>query len=373
MKIDKGALLKAVTKVMPGVGTGAKTLDGSDNIIFSETGLHTFNREISVTVPFEYPEEGTIKGTVDATDLYNILNDKRLKVISDEMEIAQLETGIRISGNGWNCVLDFKNDSEWMAEKIESLSAVKCEKELPDDFLKGMNLCSIKGNSIREHGVYVKGSSMYSTDKRIANIYDMNDECEEFWIGQDEVNEFIKVKSTFTHYELSATIMGHWIHFKDLDGTIFSMALKDCSLYASALKFLQKQEDIEPADKKLTGTLPTGFADAITTCSMMSEKEKGGKKNVEITFTSEKMTIKGIKIGGKLTNHLAWDEESKMDLGNEKLKYRFVSSSIVSASRKAKDFFINKMYDDEGKETGGCMLIMYSEEFKTILLSLARA
>ena len=367
MQIDKGALLKAVKKVMPGVGTGAKVLEGSDNIIFSKKGLHSFNRAISVTVPFEYEEGQELSGTVNAVDLFKILNNKRLKVISDTLEITQLPNGLKFSGNQWNSVLDFQEDSEWMNEKIESLSSTECTKELPTDFKKGMNLCSIKGNNIPQHGVYVKDSGMYSTDKRVANIYEMDSECDEFWIGQDEVNEFIKVLGIFTHYELSSSMMGHWIHFKDNEGTIFSMALKDCSLYKNALTFLLTQQDIEPIDKRLQGTLPMGFADAISTCSMMAEKEKSsGKKNVEITFTSGQMVIKGIKIGGKLTNSLPWDEDKKLEIGNEKLKYRFVSDNIISASRKAKDFFINKM---EG-ESNACMIVMYDTEFKTILLSL---
>lgn len=367
MQIDKGALLKAVKKVMPGVGTGAKVLEGSDNIIFSKTGLHSFNRAISVTVPFEYEEGQDLSGTVNAVDLFNILNNKRLKVISDTLEVTQIASGIKFSGNQWSSVLDFQENSEWMTEKIEALSSTKCTKELPGDFKKGMNLCSIKGNNIPQHGVYVKDSAMYSTDKRIANIYEMDSACEEFWIGQDEVNEFVKVPGIFTHYELSSSMMGHWAHFKDTEGTIFSMALKDISLYKNALVFLMKQQDIVPSDTKLQGVLPTGFADAIDTCSMMAEKEKSsGKKNVEITFTSNQMIIKGIKIGGKLTNSLPWDEDSTLDLGNEKLKYRFVSNNIVTASRKAKNFFINKM---EG-EGNACMIVMYSEDFKTILLSL---
>ena len=367
MQIDKGALLKAVKKVMPGVGTGAKVLEGSDNIIFSKTGLHSFNRAISVTVPFEYEEGHELSGTVNAVDLFNILNNKRLKVISDILEVEQITAGIKFSGNQWSSVLDFQEDSEWMNEKIEALSSTECTKELPSDFKKGMSLCSIKGNNIPQHGVYVKNSGMYSTDKRVANIYEMDSECEEFWIGQDEVNEFVKVPGVFTHYELSSSMMGHWIHFKDTEATIFSMALKDCSLYKNALGFLMKQQDIEPADKRLQGTLPVGFADAIDTCSMMADKEKSsGKKNVEITFTSEQMVVKGIKIGGKLTNNLPWDDDKKLDLGNEKLKYRFVSNNIVAASRKAKDFFINKM---EG-EGNACMIVMFSEDFKTILLSL---
>ncbi|MDA3809631.1 MAG: hypothetical protein PF518_04795 [Spirochaetaceae bacterium] len=367
MQIDKGALLKAVKKVMPGVGTGAKVLEGSDNIIFSEIGLHSFNRAISVTVPFEYPEGEFLHGTVNAIDLFNILNNKRLKVISDTLEVKQISIGIKFSGNQWDSVLDFQEDSEWMSEKITTLSSTKCEKELPTDFKKGMYLCSIKGNNIPQHGVYVKGTGMYSTDKRVGNIYEMDSECEEFWIGQDEVNEFVKVPGIFTHYELSSSMMGHWVHFKDNEGTIFSMTLKDCSLYQKALTFLLTQQDIVPVDTKLQGTLPSGFADAIETCSLMADKEKSsGKKNVEITFTSEKMVVKGIKIGGKLTNSLPWDEDKKMDLGNGKLKYRFVSNNIIAASRKAKDFFINKM---EGAGNA-CMIVMYDEDFKTILLSL---
>lgn len=369
MQIDKGALLKAVKKVMPGVGTGAKVLEGSDNIIFSIKGLHSFNRAISVTVPFEYEyEEGhELSGTVNATDLYNILNSKRLKVISDTLDVQQIANGIKFSGNQWESVLDFQEDSEWMSEKIESLSSTECVKTLPTDFKKGMGLCSIKGNNIPQHGVYVKDAEMFSTDKRVANIYQMDSECDEFWIGQDEVNEFVKVSGVFTNYELSSSMMGHWIHFKDTENTIFSMTLKDCSLYKNALNFLMKQRDIEPADKKLQGVLPIGFADAIDACSMMADKEKSsGKKNVEITFTSAKMVVKGIKIGGKLTNSLPWDENTELDIGTDKLKYRFVSSNIVAASRKAKNFFINKMEGDNA----GCMIILYSEDFKTILLSL---
>lgn len=366
MQVDKGALLKAVKKAMPGVGSGAKVLLGSDTIIFSKSGLHSFNREISVTVPFDFEKE--ISGTVDATDLFNILNNKRLKVISDILEIETLPTGLKFIGNEWNGILDFQENSEWMSEKIETLSAAKCEEELPENFMTGMNLCSIKGNNITQNGVYVKDEGMYSTDKRVANIFKMNGKCEEFWIGQDEVDEFIKVPVQFTHYELSNTVLGHWVHFKDTEGTIFSMALKDCSLYKNALAFLMDKADIEPVDPKLKGTLPTGFADAIDTCSMMSEKDNSsGKKSVEITFTSEKMVVKGIKIGGKLTNSLAWDEDSPMDLGKEKLKYRFVSANIVTASRKAKDFFINKITDASAE---ACMIVLYSEEFKTILLSM---
>lgn len=369
MKVDKGALLKAVKKVMPGVGSGSKILTGSDTIIFSKSGLHSFNREISVTVPFEF--ETDITGTVNATDLFNILNNKRLKVISDILEIEKLPTGLKFIGNEWNGILDFQDDSEWMSEKIESLSSAECDRVLPSDFMKGMGLCSIRGNNIAQHGVYVKGTSMYSTDKRVANIYVMDAECEEFWIGQEEVDEFIKVPGVFTNYSLTSTTLGHWVHFKDTENTLFSMALKDCSIYKNALIFLQEQSDIAPVDPKLQGTLPTGFADAIDTCSMMSDKDNtSGKKSVEITFTAAKMIVKGIKIGGKLTNTLAWDEDSPMDLGKEKLKYRFVSNNIVAASRKAKSFFINKIETKD--ETDSCMIVLYSEEFKTILLSMTR-
>jgi hypothetical protein len=368
MQVDKGALLKAVKKVMPGVGSGSKVLAGSDTIIFSQKSIHSFNREISVSVPFDFEgDEKGITGTVDANDLFSILNNKRLKVISDTLEIEQLPNGIKFVGNHWDGVLDFQEDSEWMSEKIEALNAAECDKELPTAFMTGMGLCSIKGNSIPQHGVYVKGDSMYSTDRRVANIYSMDSECEEFWIGQEEVDEFIKVPGMFTHYSLSDGVLGHWVHFKDTEGTIFSMALKDCSIYKNALTFLMAQAEVGPEDKALCGVLPSGFADAIDTCSIMAEKDsRSGKKSVEITFTSEQMVVKGIKIGGKLTNSLPWDEENKMDLGDKKLKYQFVSGNIVTASRKAKNFFINKL---EGKKNE-CTIFLFDDDFKTALPSM---
>ena len=370
MQIDKGALLKAVKKVMPGVGTGKKLLEGSDNIIFSKIGLHSFNREISVTVPFEYPEGFELKGTVNAKDLFNLLNSKRLKVISDSMDVEQLDHGIKFIGNQWESVLEFKDDSEWIAEKIETLSSTKCGKELPTDFTKGLTLCSIPGNTISQNGIYAKGTGMYSTDKRVANIYELDTEIDEFWLGQEVVTEFLKVPGVFTHYELTDSVMGHWAHFKDMEGSIFSMATKDISVYKSALTFFQKQQDVTPADPRLCGVLPVGFADAIEACSMMAEKDKSnGKKPIEIIFTNTAMVVKGIKSGGKLTNTLPWDDDHTMDLSKEKgskLKFRFVSSNIVAASRKAKSFFINKINEDENT----CMIVLFSEDFKTILLSL---
>lgn len=368
MKIDKGSLLRAVKKVMPGVGK-SQLLDGADTIIFSEIGLHSFNSSVSVTVPFDFPEP--IQGSVKGSDLFKILSDRRLKVISDEFELKVTENGMKFNGASWSGSLSWMEDAEWLKDKIDTLSNVTCGKELSHDFAEGINLCSIKGDRTKFNGVYVKKGAMYGTNRAVVNFFELYTPVEdEFWIGQGEANEFLKISNinkdtVFTHYECSDSRIGHWINLKDTEGTIFSVALRDTSYYKAALDFLENNVSIKPIPGGVSGELPVGFADAVSTCNLMASASQKGKKFVDIIFMKDQMIIKGKRSGGKLQNTLEFDEESQLDMAEEELKYRFISDNIVDASRKTKQFFINKSSD-----SASCVMVLYTDGFKTMIPSL---
>lgn len=359
MIIDKQQLLEAVKKVLPGVDSGKNILEGAESIIFSEKGIHSYNTRISVTAPLGF--EDKLNCAVNGKDLYNLLKTKNKDI---ECKIIAKEDCLKLSGENWSGTLKYI-EIEFIKDKIDLLNLCDPDKDLPEDFSNGLSMCYIAGNKKNFNGVYVKDQYIYSTNRQVMNIYTMKSEVEEFWIGQDSVKEFTRLKSMFVKYALTSSIKGDWVHFKDNEGTVFSVALKDTNIYKPALTFMEGNRNTLKKDSTdISGSLPEGFGEAIQACAVMaSQTDDTKQKHLQLVISAGALIVRGAKSAGKLQYMLEWGDDV-VNLPEGKEIYSFLAGDLHSAHKKVTEFFIKPITGTEDT-----LMVFHSDSFITVLIN----
>jgi len=365
MKVITSTLAETLQKVMPGIGRDKLALEGADTVVFSKTGMHTYNDNISVTVPFPTKE---MTGAVKGEKLYQLIQ----KIKAPDVELDVVDKHLSVKAGNIKAKLNLVESS--IEEMATSLHDLKKEdnKKLPAQFHEALKHCSIRGNSSNFAGVVVEKDTMISTDQLRSNSYNMEEKMTPFWLSQQNVEELLKIDqklSKFTHYTIAESNMSQWIHFITEDDTVFSCALKDLSVYPITALIDQKIS-VRQEESEIDGEFPEGFAEAVDRCSVFSsQSENTGLAFVRLTLSTEGIAISGKQAAGTAEETVNWSKPIKLE---NPIKVSFSSDFLLQAVGKVKNFSIKYL---KGRIAGGTkskmpVVMLHNQHFTHIIAGL---
>lgn len=295
MEVSKELLMEALSQCLPGVEAGKSLLEGADTFIFDETGIHSYNDNITVSVPFV--PETPITGAVKAKEFYALISklkgdvvkivprdEDNVWVISSgkiQMELALLEASVK--------------------ERILCLDKDKLDfLPVAADFVEAMTDCKFSCNRSALRGIFVSGAEMASTDELRINFRALSADMGEFWIDDPAANELMRLKDV----EGFAVSEG-WVHFRVKSGTIFSCKrLLNKNFPFGKLKALVAQH--EKTDTDIAHVLPSGLAEAAGRAAVLS-MDIDSYESVRLTVSPEGIEVYSQRSTGKYKEMVAWD------------------------------------------------------------------
>jgi hypothetical protein len=342
MKVNKTQLLSAMKKAMPGVETGSSMIEGADTFVFSPSAIHSYNDNISVSVPFSW--EGEMKGSVKSMDFFKLIGKLPVEDINIEItaEAIKLSSGMVDA----EMVLLDNNLNSYLSElKIEELSW----KDLPDNFFEAVKLCKISCNRAPQRGIFVEKNYMLSTDISRINHHKLNTEMERFWLDDPAVGELLKIKDIKSY-----CITESWAHFKSEEGVIFSCKRKADASYPAPkiLEWLESsgtkgEEDIE-------GQLPKELYEAVDRVATLSG-EIDGLPAIQMIINKDTIELNASRYAGKIKEKIKLEKPFETDLN---IKIWVDPFFLTEASKKVDGFYI--------KPGDRKVLVFYNENYTQI-------
>lgn len=333
MNVSKKDLLVALQKALPGVEIGNTILEGADTFAFHNGFIHSYNDNISVSVPFSSEGKEELSGAVKAKDFYDLIN----RFSEDEIKIISKENLWILKSGAAKAEFSLMENS--VVERIQKLLPQKKKvQKLPERFLNGLSFCFIpcvpeKGIA----GIYVQDKIMVSTDKTRIDWFELDSSMETFWMSNSSAKELIKL-SEVVFYWMSDS----WIHFQSEDGVIFSCKKLNSSQYPfSKIQKIKEENQKEEQDKE--AQLPKKLLDAINRASVMAEEIESWR-TVQITFDSEGVEVYAERPLGKYTERVEW--ESPVDFP-ESLIINADYSMIQFGMKSSRQFYIKKIIRGE--------------------------
>jgi len=359
MECKRKDLLAAVERVMPGVGSERALLEGVQTIVFTASGLHTYNARVCVTCPFSTED---IAGSVSGDKLHKLLKKGK----SEDLILSITEDALEIKAGKTTASLTFFK-AEIVQKKIATIHSLIPSEDLPRDFRKALSCCGIKGNITKWSGVYFKDYMVYGTNQVVSNFFNISHSMGEFWISQKNVETILKIKTGLKAYDVSGKESAEWFHLIDEDGTIFSFILQDTATFTGALNFLLAQEEEEDNKKYFNTKIPKGFLSAVDECSVLSSKSDDAKKQfIRVTFSEDELLFAADSKNGKVTSSVEWTSPlvafDKIEEG------RYYVDYLKDASEKCKRIMIKPMKLAKNKVYP--LIIMTTPGFKSMICPL---
>jgi hypothetical protein len=274
-------LVSALKQVMPGIEMGTPLLEGSDTFLFTGHEIKSNNGRLTVS----YPMETGIVGSVKAVEFLKILE----RMTSDDIDITTDKD-----------VLIVKTDKTELRMNLMDLPAMpeisQLEfKDLPEDFIQGLNLCSISlvNNPIIGNlsGICVSDTDILSSDNQRASWFTMSQKVDFFVIPTESVQYLLKFKEPPTQYAIEES----QVYFSNKEGLIFACNRLADNYPVDKCKGLFDHEDNLGEFK-----LPKGLLEAIDRVKVLSFSQdfnnfislKKNKDNVIVTGEKEFGKIK---------------------------------------------------------------------------------
>ena len=297
MEINRVSLREALVKCLPGVDLGRTLLEGADTFIFKGGKIFTYNDNISVSVPFECGIEGAVK----AKEFYSLIN----KLKNDTIEFKEKEGAWKIIAG--NVEVDFTLVTSPFVENIDEMGLDEIKwKKLPVDFMTGVRACQIAGNTSTLSGIYVKDSVIASSDEVRINWFSLGEKMDTFWLTDIAASELCKLGDV-NSYSVGAA----WVHFKTIDGVIFSAKrLNDANFPFAKLQEAVKMH--ERVDEKVY-SLPQAVIDAIDRASVMSI-DVDIYSVVRLTIDAKHIEVYSERAAGKYRERVPFEESYDTDL-----------------------------------------------------------
>lgn len=328
VSIEKASLITAIKKVLPGVEKGTTVIDGADQLLFTGASVSSYNGEIAVSAPCN--TQG-LSFSVKGMDFFNLVSK-----MSDLMLAVEIvDNKIKLKAGRTKASMALL-DSSKVLEAVKSLNATsQVFTPIAQEFLDGVKMCSLAGNSESLRGVAVgacgDSSAIFETDSNRICIHKLTAPMESFWVDDSTFNDALKV-GTPTSY----SVKDAWLHLKYEDGTIFSAKRKDHSAYPFEVcaGFL---EMIPNASIIVKSRLPGNIAEAVSRVAILaSGVDSKNARLVELTFNKEELGLYAEKVGGEASETIPWEEPLEQD--PQGFKVWVDTAFLLEASNKAMDF-----------------------------------
>lgn len=257
-----------------------------DHYVFYNKAISTFNGRIFIS----HPVELDLDCSVVADDLLNII-----KTVDDEEVKLTLKDGkLYIKSEDVSAELSTDVYEDKVVQTIKTLDVAsfnwkKNGKEVSKDFIEGLNDCrfSVSKDASCQYNsncIHIVDNAVESTDRFRATEYLMEDSMEEMLIPSSSVNALISFDPTLYIKDQG------WVHFRDEDGVIFSVAIVEGVFPDVALM-------LESGTPEVEITLPVQISNVLSEFGKLSSGETEVFKSMEISIADEKVTCRTEKLG----------------------------------------------------------------------------
>jgi hypothetical protein len=338
MIIDRKEFISVLKRAMPGIDTGNSTLEGADTFIFNDGWIHTYNDNISVSVPFSIKNKSgdNISGVLKAKEFFDLLNrykEDSIKLIpKDDMWIIQTEKS--------KAELTLLENS--LLEKIQNINQAKLKwNSIPELFIEGLSICIFSSNRSSLSGIFVQNDKIVSTDEIRINIFTMDSSIEDsFWINDASASELIKLNNP-KQYAISDS----WIYFKTEAGDIFSCKRLSQDKYPiKQIETLMEKHTYSKTD--VSNILPSTLAEAINRAASFSINIESFE-TVKLTFTNEGINIFSKRTSGKYNESVEWEKPLKQEINPISI---FIDYAMAKNGIKSNSSFYLKTTEVKDKE-----------------------
>lgn len=345
MKINRIEFLIALKQVMPGIESDSVLLEGSDSFIFHDGYIHTYNDNISVSIPFLITDKnnGNVSGAIKAKDFYNLLN----RYSGDSIHLIPKKDKWILKSE--NAVAELTLLENTLIDKVKGLFDDKNKYiNIPEKFIEGISICLFSSNKSVLAGIFVENEIITSTDEIRINWYNVGVSINNsFWIADEAAKELIKLNNL-----KSISISDSWVHFKTEDKTIFSCKRLNQENYPiKMIKDLVERNQKEKTD--ISNKLPEGLMAAINRAAALSTNIESFD-TIKLTFSNENIEVYSERASGKYTETVAWEKPLKREIESISI---FVDYAMIENGIKYSKSFYLKKTKDQKKES---MKIIFS-------------
>lgn len=326
MKIEKTTLQKALKAVTPGLAS-KDLIEQSMCFVFVDNRVFTYNDEVAVSHPIKI----NLEGAVPAKEFSALIN----KIKANEFELNIKENELLLKGSKAKAGLRLEKK---ILLPIDAIGEPEKWYELPETFIKGVNLCLFSASKNEAHAaltcIHIFDRFVESCDNHRITRYDMGKEASKAFL-QDLLIRAVVAKDIALNEPIEYGITSGWLHFRNEEGVTFS-----CRHYED-MDYPEFDEFIEVEGEEFT--FPAELHEVMDRASVMSEGDRVSLilENGELLVCSE--------------NQSGWFEEAiESDYEGESLEFdiqpefmnsllKFKGSVVVgeSALRFDSDNFIH--------------------------------
>lgn len=293
----KTSEILTIAKALLPATTNKGLVDGMDLIICSGGSLTAYNDKIAISyiAPEELENE---EFSVLAEDFISAL--KSIK--SEEVEIFMEDERVKIKSKDVEAELS-NHESNTVLDLLGALDYDEAEwKELPDDFLSGLSLCSFSAsNNVNDRQllfcVAITENSIIATDKHRIGVYENED-----WEMESALIPYYSVQN-IKQFNPDAYFIGNgWMHFINENDAILS-----CRMFyneESIELFEQWKQIIYSEEFEEDVTIPQETIEVLDNMLQFSDEVNNIDKNVVLKFKNNKLSCKAEKETGTLTKKL---------------------------------------------------------------------
>lgn len=214
MKIDRKELLQILEKVKPGV---AKTnhIEGMSYFYFSGDNIVTYNDKISI----QHPIKTEFSLFINAGNMYKIIS----KLTTDTVTLLKKEDKLHVTCSEAKANLATIEDKEVYTRIRKVTKSLKKDKwkTLPENFSNSIMLCSFTASKQESDGtltcIYMNGTDCVASDNNRISHAILDSPIDEMFIKASESKDLVNMMPK--EYMITKS----WLHFKNEDGTIFSI------------------------------------------------------------------------------------------------------------------------------------------------------
>lgn len=337
MKINRKEFLLAMKAAMPGIESGNCILEGADTFIFDKGFIHSYNDNISVSIPFPITNKQgeKVSGAIKAKEFYDLIN----RYPGEEITLIPKDTIWIIKSE--NAMAEFTLLENTLIDKIKDILPKKITwNPIPKDFINGIAISQFSNNKSILSGIFVKDNIITSTDEIRINWYDMKESINDsFWITDKASKELINLNI------IAFYISDSWVHFQTDNKSIFSCKRLDQTKYETVfekIKALLDQHKKEKGD--ISNELPGKVIDAINRAAALSTNIESFN-SVKLTFTTDYIEVYAERPSGKYTEKVNWDKPFKKEVNTS----IFVDYAMIEHGIIYSNSFYLKTTDNKGK------------------------
>jgi len=203
MKVNRIEFLTALKQVMPGIESDSVLLEGSDSFIFHDGYIHTYNDNISVSIPFPILDKNNVNvsGAIKAKDFYNLLN----RYSGDSIHMIPKKDKWILKSE--NAVAELTLLENTLIDKVKGLFDDKNKYvNIPEKFIEGISICLFSSNKSVLAGIFVENEIITSTDEIRINWSGGSSHYQDVFILKDVLPAIAK-----KYPEAKIMMMGcHW-------------------------------------------------------------------------------------------------------------------------------------------------------------------